>query len=70
MITEKKKQQIKKSIRKKRGQDDSDDSGPEEKIPMDQMDYNAPKPGPHAKVTRFKWLPTSNGIFNSLILWL
>lgn len=54
MITEKKKQQIKKSIRKKRGQDDSDDSGPEEKIPMDQMDYNAPKPGPHAKVTRFK----------------
>jgi len=56
MITEKKKHQIKKSIRNKRAQDDSDDSGPEEKIPNDQIDYNAPKPGPHAKAGEWrKW---------------
>ena len=51
MITVKQKLKIKKNIRDKNSDNDSDSSGgPNEKISKEDMDYNAPKPGPHAKV--------------------
>ena len=50
MISTKRKLKFKKSIRTKQSDDDSDLSGADDKIAKEDMEYNMPKPGPHAKV--------------------
>lgn len=50
MISAKDKKRFKKAVRSKDAQNDSDSSDSGEKISKEDIDYNAPKPGPHAKV--------------------
>ncbi len=76
MITEKRKLKVqKKSVREKRKKDesvevneDSDSSGggpsePKSKNAKESMDYNAPKPGPHAKVSVLFDVAQKNYVF-------
>ena len=58
MTTEKRKLKVqKKSVHEKMIDSDNSSTGPGEpknKTSKEGMDYNAPKPGPHAKVRFFK----------------
>lgn len=54
MVSEKDKKRFKKAIRRKLpNENDSDSSDSGEKISKEDIDYNLPKPGPHAKVNNF-----------------
>jgi len=73
MTTEKRKLKAQKksvNVRKKEDvNEDSDSSGPgsnesKNNISKDTMDYNAPKPGPHAKVISFLFFFLNNLFFS------